>query len=145
MSVRIRSAIRSIGVTEGKARIVPGLRAAFAKFSRLAAHLSGQPSTFILAVVVIILWAATGKYFDWSDTWQLIINTGTTIITFLMVFLIQNTQNHDAEALHLKINEIIRALDKASNRMIDLERGTEEDMMAAREAIDDKMRKNAND
>lgn len=93
-------------------------------FGRFAARCSfwlGSKWAFILAVVVIALWAVTGPLFRFSDTWQLVINTGTTIVTFLMVFIIQNTQNRDARAINLKLDELIRALDKARNQMINIE------------------------
>lgn len=93
----------------------------FCTFATQTARLSGTPITFVLAVSVILIWAVTGPLFSYSDTWQLVINTGTTIVTFLMVFLIQNTQNRDSEALHLKIDELIRATKGAENAMIDLE------------------------
>src|SRR5256886_6983158 len=83
-----------------------------------------------LAVTTIIVWAATGPLFNFSDTWQLVINTGTTIVTFVMVFLIQRTQNKDAKAIHLKLNEILRAMHEASNRLIDAEDLTEEEIEA---------------
>lgn len=97
-------------------------------FSRLAtqtARQSGRASTFVIAILVVLVWALSGPLFDWSDTWQLVINTGTTIITFLMVFLIQNTQNRDTQALHLKLDELIRATTDARNSMINLEDATE--------------------
>src|SRR5437763_1256555 len=81
----------------------------FPKFARESARWTGRPMAFFLAVLVILLWAVTGPVFHYSDTWQLVINTGTTIITFLMVFLIQNTQNRDSEAMHLKLDELLRA------------------------------------
>jgi len=93
----------------------------FTAFARRASHLAGRPLTFLLAVVVIVAWAASGPLFRFSDTWQLVINTSTTIITFLMVFLIQNTQNRDSEAMHLKLDELIRAVSEADNAMLDLE------------------------
>jgi low affinity Fe/Cu permease len=93
----------------------------FTRFSRATEHLVGRPATFVLAVAVIAVWAITGPIFHFSDTWQLVINTGTTIITFLMVFLIQATQNRDTEALHLKLDEIIRAIKEADNRFLNLE------------------------
>jgi low affinity Fe/Cu permease len=93
----------------------------FTKFSVLSSRCLGSRWAFIAAIVVIVLWALTGQLFHYSDTWQLVINTGTTIVTFLMVFIIQNTQNRDARAIHLKLNELIHAIDKAKNRMIDVE------------------------
>ena len=91
----------------------------------------GRPATFFISIGLIILWAATGWFFDFNDTWQLVINTGTTIITFLMVFLIQNTQNRDTAAIHLKLDELIRAVDGARNSAIDLEDKSEEELMQA--------------
>lgn len=93
----------------------------FTKFAKITAHWSGRPVTFGLAVGVIVTWAATGPLFHFSDTWQLVINTSTTIITFLMVFLIQNTQNRDSEAVQVKLDELIRAIEGAQNSMLDLE------------------------
>src|ERR1700743_1151879 len=93
----------------------------FEKFSNWATNATGSSTAFISAIAVIIIWAATGPIAKYSDTWQLIINTGTTIITFLMVFLIQKTQNKDSKAIHLKLNELIASHQGASNRMVDLE------------------------
>jgi len=93
----------------------------FARFSARSSHYLGSRWAFIAAIGVILVWAITGPIFHYSDTWQLVINTGTTIVTFLMVFLIQNTQNRDARAIHLKLNELIHAIDKARNNMIDVE------------------------
>jgi low affinity Fe/Cu permease len=93
----------------------------FTQIAKATSHGAGKPITFISAVAVIVLWAVAGPVFGFSDTWQLIINTGTTIITFLMVFLIQNTQNRDSEAVQIKLNELIRAVKGARNTMIDLE------------------------
>ena len=95
------------------------------QFSLKATKATGTSTAFILALSVILVWIATGPLFHFSDTWQLVINTSTTIITFLMVFLIQRTQNKDALAIHMKLNEIVAALDGASNRLIDVEDLTE--------------------
>ena len=98
------------------------------RFSLKATKATGTSTAFILALLVILVWLATGPLFHYSDTWQLVINTGTTIITFLMVFLIQRTQNKDALAIHLKLNEIVAALEGASNNLIDVEDLTEEEI-----------------
>jgi low affinity Fe/Cu permease len=100
----------------------------FSAFARWTAHHAGRASTFILAVAVVAAWAVTGPLFGFSDTWQLVINTGTTIVTFLMVFLIQNTQNRDTEALQLKLDELIRASAGARNRLLELEDLDEEEL-----------------
>jgi low affinity Fe/Cu permease len=94
---------------------------AFGKFAASASGWLGSKWAFAGAGIVIVIWAAVGPIFRFSDTWQLVINTGTTIVTFLMVFLIQNTQNRDARAINLKLNELIRAIDKARDQMIDIE------------------------
>lgn len=93
----------------------------FGRFATLASTGLGSKWAFAAAIGIIVAWAITGPIFHYSDTWQLIINTGTTIVTFLMVFLIQNTQNRDARAINLKLNELIRAIDKAGDQMIDIE------------------------
>jgi low affinity Fe/Cu permease len=100
----------------------------FSKFSHAVAHAAGTPTAFFLAVVTIIAWAITGPVFGYSDTWQLVINTGTTIVTFLMVFLIQNTQNRDALAVQLKLSELIIAVKDAENRIATIEDLPEEDL-----------------
>jgi len=102
------------------------------KFSYEATRATGTSLAFVIAVAVIIIWALTGPIFGYSDTWQLVINTGTTIITFLMVFLIQRAQNKDALAIHLKLNEIVAALEGASNRLIDVEDLSEPEIDALR-------------
>lgn len=93
----------------------------FSRFSARAATLSGRWETFIIALVLVVLWALSGPFFAFSDTWQLIVNTATTISTGLMVFLIQNTQNRDALAMHLKLDELLRATKEADNQLIDAE------------------------
>ena len=100
----------------------------FTRFAKWTAHASGRPGAFLLAGIVIVVWAVTGPLFHFSDTWQLVIDTGTTIITFLMVFLIQCTQNRDAEATQVKLDEIIRAIGNARNELLDLEELEEEDL-----------------
>jgi low affinity Fe/Cu permease len=109
------------------------LNDAFFHFSRHAAQHVGHPTAFVLAVLVLLGWAVTGPLFGWSDTWQLIINTGTTIVTFLMVFLIQNTQNRDNEAIQLKLDELIRATKRARNSLLDLEEATEDEIKELRD------------
>jgi low affinity Fe/Cu permease len=101
---------------------------AFRVFARKSSAVLGSPWAFATAILIILVWALTGPTFHYSDTWQLIINTGTTIVTFLMVFLIQNTQNRDAKAMHLKLDEIIRALRDARNELVDLEELSDEDL-----------------
>ena len=103
---------------------------AFRIFARRSSRVLGSAWAFASAIVIIVIWALTGPMFHYSNTWQLIINTGTTIVTFLMVFLIQNTQNRDAKAAHLKLDEIIRALKGARNQLIDLEKLSDEDLTA---------------
>jgi low affinity Fe/Cu permease len=104
----------------------------FARFAHWMARKAGKASTFVAALALLVVWAVTGPLFDWSDTWQLIINTGTTIITFLMVFLIQNTQNRDTEALQLKLDELIRATKGARHSAMELEDKSEEQLDAVK-------------
>ena len=101
---------------------------AFRVFARKTSNVLGSAWAFVLALLIIVVWGITGPTFQYSDTWQLIINTGTTIVTFLMVFLIQNTQNRDAKAVHLKLDEIIRALKGARNELVDLEELSDEEL-----------------
>jgi low affinity Fe/Cu permease len=103
-------------------------KSGFTRFAKWIAYATGRPIAFILAVVVIILWALTGPLFDYSDTWQLVINTSTTIMTFLMVFLIQNTQYRDSEAIHIKLDELIRSTKEAQNSLMDLEEMEDEEL-----------------
>ena len=105
-----------------------GLSQVLERFSRTATEATGTSTAFILALLVIVVWLVSGPLFKFSDTWQLVINTGTTIVTFLMVFLIQRSQNKDALAIHLKLNEIVAALEGASNRLIDVEDLSEDEI-----------------
>jgi low affinity Fe/Cu permease len=103
-------------------------RSWFTRLTKGTAHAAGRPLSFALAAGLIVVWAVTGPIFGFSDTWQLVINTGTTIVTFLMVFLIQSTQNRDTEALQVKVDEIIRAIGNAQNELLDLEELEEKDL-----------------
>ena len=100
----------------------------FSRFAQTAARIMGGPRAFMLALCVVVVWGLSGPLFDFNDTWQLVINTGTTIITFLMVFLIQNTQNRDAEAMQIKLDELIRAAHEAQNSLLDLDELEPEDL-----------------
>jgi low affinity Fe/Cu permease len=100
----------------------------FRKFAIKTSELVGSPWAFMAAALMVIIWALSGPFFDFSDTWELVINTATTIVTFLMVFLIQNAQNRDAKALHLKLDELIRAVEGARNGLVDLEDLTDEEL-----------------
>src|ERR1700740_1263509 len=105
----------------------------FTRFAKWTAKATGRPFTFTIAVLVIAVWAVTGPVFGFSDTWQLVINTGTTIVTFLMVFLIQNTQNRDAEAIQVKLDELIRLSEGGHNVLLDLEELEDEELDHIRE------------
>jgi low affinity Fe/Cu permease len=106
----------------------PIWREGFRRFAQGISQTVGSPWAFALACLVVLAWAVTGPAFGYSDTWQLVINTGTTIVTFLMVFLIQNTQNRDARAVHLKLDELIRAMKGARNKLVNLEDMTDEEL-----------------
>lgn len=101
----------------------------FPRFARQIASASGKPFAFIFALSIVLIWGLTGSFFHYSDTWQLVINTSTTIVTFLMVFLIQNTQNRDSHAVQLKLDELLRAMRGAHTAMIDLEELTDEELI----------------
>jgi low affinity Fe/Cu permease len=116
-------------------------RSWFTRLTKWTAHAAGRPLTFMMAFAVIIVWGVTGPLFRFSDTWQLVINTGTTIVTFLMVFLIQSTQNRDGEAVQVKLDEIIRAIGKAQNELLDLEELEEEDLERIRDGYRQMARK----
>jgi low affinity Fe/Cu permease len=103
-------------------------RSWFTRFAKATSRGAGHPATFCAALAIIVVWAVSGPLFGFSDTWQLVINTGTTIITFLMVFLIQNTQNRDSQALQVKLDELIRSIDGAHLALLDLEELEDEDM-----------------
>jgi len=109
---------------------------AFSRFARWISHASGRPTTFALALLIVLFWAITGPIFGFSDTWQLVINTATTIVTFLMVFLIQNTQNRDAVAMQLKLDELIRAVDGARNAIVSLEEAGDEELAKVKAGFD---------
>jgi low affinity Fe/Cu permease len=109
-------------------------RSGFTRFAKWTAKAAGRPLTFTIAVLVIAAWAITGPLFGFSDTWQLVINTGTTIVTFLMVFLIQNTQNRDAEAIQVKLDELIRLSEGGHNVLLDLEELEDEELDRIRES-----------
>jgi low affinity Fe/Cu permease len=112
------------------------MRKFFNAFATKTSTAAGQPLTFVTAVAVILVWAVTGPIFHFSDTWQLIINTGTTIITFLMVFLIQNSQNRDAAAMQAKLDELLRAVDKAREQFIGIEHLTDQQIELVRTALE---------
>jgi low affinity Fe/Cu permease len=108
----------------------------FTRLAKAAARFTGRPLCFGMAALVVIAWVVTGPMFGYSNTWQLVINTGTTIVTFLMVFLIQNTQNRDTEAMQIKLDELIRATQGANNRLLDLEELEDRELEAARDSYE---------
>ena len=113
------------------------MNAVFSHFARWTERQAGRAHTFVVALGLIVLWGATGPYFGYSDTWQLVINTGTTIITFLMVFLIQHSQNRDTQAIQLKLDELIRVNRSARNSLMDLEDMSEQELAQLKEAFCD--------
>src|SRR5215217_5412037 len=120
---RTKSGGNSNGSSLGKK-----IQAGFGMFAQTISHITGRPATFLLALLVVTIWGVTGPLFGFSDTWQLVINTGTTIVTFLMVFLIQNTQNRDTLAIQLKLAEVILSMKGAENRLAMAEEMTDEEL-----------------
>ena len=112
----------------------------FVRFAASTASWAGTSPAFVIALLIVVVWAALGQVFNYSDTWQLVINTGTTIVTFLMVFLIQNTQNRDAKALQIKLSELILALEAANNKIAAIENASPEELVAAQEEIRERVR-----
>ena len=110
----------------------------FVRFANLTAKVAGKPWTFIACLAIVLVWAVTGPIFKFNETWQLIINTGTTIVTFLMVFLIQNTQNRDASAMHAKLDELVYAVKQAENRFIGIEHLTEKELDAILDEVEER-------
>jgi low affinity Fe/Cu permease len=131
-ATRNRRRLRSVGAPPAHAA-TGGIDEFFRRFAHATSHIAGSAWAFIGAVGIVVVWGALGPIFGYSDTWQLVINTSTTIITFLMVFLIQNTQNRDAIGLHLKLDELIKATGGARNTMIDLDALSDEDLKALEE------------
>jgi|SRR4051812_44259518 low affinity Fe/Cu permease len=125
---RAAKARKANGASPGKT-----LQEGFAVFAQQTSRITGRPTTFLLAVVVVLIWAVTGPLFGFSDTWQLVINTGTTIVTFLMVFLIQNTQNRDTMAIQLKLSELILAMEGVPDKFATIEDLTDEELQALHE------------
>lgn len=115
----------------------------FRRFSHCASERLGSPWAFVVAITVVIVWALMGPAAKYSETWQLLINTGTTVVTFLMVFIIQNTQNHDSRALHLKLDELIHAVESARDDLVDIENASEDEQAAHMQEFED-IRRSAN-
>ncbi len=120
--------ITSKALEKPESRNTPKWQLAFHSVAKRTARVSGHAGSFAIAALVILVWAISGPFYGFSDTWQLVINTGTTIVTFLMVFLIQNTQNRNAQAMQLKLDELIRAVEQARNELVDLEDLSDEDL-----------------
>ena len=115
----------------------------FVRFATTTAHWAGTSTVFVAAVLIVVVWALVGPLFNYSDSWQLVINTGTTIVTFLMVFLIQNTQDRDGKALQVKLSELIVALEAANNRIAAIENASPEELDAAQEEIQQRAKEQA--
>ncbi|MEO5584889.1 MAG: low affinity iron permease family protein [Flavobacteriales bacterium] len=124
---------------------MPKKSSLFTRFAKATSHYAGTSAVFGAAMAIVVIWAFTGPLFQYSDTWQLVINTGTTIITFLMVFLIQNTQNRDSKAVQVKLDELIRSHSRADNSLLDLEELEEEDMEKLRVEYERLARKKRNE
>lgn len=120
-SINLPSATQTPTAVDGHVSGELTSHARFTRFAKATSRRAGQPAAFLLACGVVIVWVVTGPLFQFSDTWQLVINTGTTVVTFLMVFLIQNTQNRESQAIQVKLDELIRAIDRAQNSLLDLE------------------------
>lgn len=116
----------------------------FTRFAGVTAAYAGKPATFILAMAIVLVWGVTGPMFDYSETWQLVINTGTTIVTFLMVFLVQNSQNRDAAAMQAKLDELIRSVELARNEFIGIEHLTDTEIEDIRARLEDQEAPGAN-
>src|SRR5712675_2386172 len=125
-----------LGSSESTSEVETKATPLFARFARWVERQVGRSSTFVLAIAVVLLWAVSGPLFGWSDTWQLVINTGTTIVTFLMVFLIQSTQSRDTRALHLKLDELIRVNQMARNSLFNLEEMSEAEIEEVKKTFD---------
>ena len=126
--ITVHYLFKKIIMTKATTKKVKGIKKKFTQFSKLFTKAAGSPFATIAAIGVILIWILSGPFFGYSDTWQLVINTGTTIITFLMVFIIQQSQNRDSMALQLKLNELIAANENASNRLVDIEDLSEEEL-----------------
>ncbi len=131
--------------TDLKPATMPKKSSLFTRFAKATSHYAGTSAVFGAAMAIVVIWAFTGPLFQYSDTWQLVINTGTTIITFLMVFLIQNTQNRDSKAVQVKLDELIRSHSRADNSLLDLEELEEEDMEKLRVEYERLARKKRNE
>ncbi|MGO4410053.1 MULTISPECIES: low affinity iron permease family protein [unclassified Brevundimonas] len=127
--------------TQGRSRRCKAMERLFVKFSNAAASLAGRPWTFVVCLALVLIWGLTGPLFHFNESWQLVINTGTTIVTFLMVFLIQNTQNRDGAAIHAKLDELIHAVEAADERFIGLERLTDRDLKIILQQVEERARR----